>query len=328
VSGRRGALQGLAAGAAGLGLALHAPVVRAQAWPSRPLRLVVPFTPGGSTDILARALGQVLAESLGQPVVIENKPGAGGAIGAESVARAQPDGYTLLMGHIGTLAVNPSLYPKLGYRPLEDFATVALVADVPNVLAVHPGLPVKSVAELVALARAKPGVLGYASGGAGSAAHLAGASFALATRTELLHVPYRGTAPALTDLIGGQVAMTMTGLPPLQPHLKSGALRALGVAARARLPQLPEVPTVAEAGVPGFEATQWYGVVVPARTPRAIVDALAAQVLKALDGPTLRRRLEDEGAAPNALGPEPFRALIRAETERWAKVVKEADIRV
>jgi len=328
MSGRRDALQGLAATAAGLGLALRSPTVRAQAWPTRPLRLVVPFTPGGSTDILARALGQALAESLGQPVVIENKPGAGGAIGAEAVARAQPDGYTLLMGHIGTLAVNPSLYPKLGYRPLEDFATVALVADVPNVLAVFPGLPVKSVAELVALARAKPGALGYASGGAGSAAHLAGASFALATRTELLHVPYRGTAPALTDLIGGQVAMTMTGLPPLQPHLKSGALRALGVAARARLPQLPELPTVAEAGVAGFEATQWYGVVVPARTPRPIVEMLAAQVLKALDGPALRRRLEDEGAAPNALGPEPFRALIRAEIERWAKVVKEADIRV
>jgi tripartite-type tricarboxylate transporter receptor subunit TctC len=232
------------------------------------------------------------------------------------------------MGHIGTLAVNPSLYPKLPYRPLEDFAPVALVANVPNVLAVHPALPAKSVPELLELARAKPGSLAYASGGAGSAAHLAMEYFKLAAGVDLLHVPYKGTAPAITDLIAGQVQLTMTGLPPLQAHLKAGRLRALAVASDRGLPQLPGVPTVAAGGLPGFEATQWYGVVAPTRTPKEVLDVLARAVQGALATPELQRRLDDEGAQPKSLGPDAFRALIAAETERWAKVIRAADIRV
>jgi tripartite-type tricarboxylate transporter receptor subunit TctC len=297
-------------------------------YPSRPVRIIVPFTPGGSTDILARAVGQSLAEAWKQQVIVENKPGAGGSIGAEAAARAAPDGHTLLMGHIGTLAVNPSLYPKLPYDPVADFAPIALVAMVPNVLVVNPAVPARSVPELIALARARPGELTYASGGAGSAAHLAMEYFKLAAGVDILHVPYKGTAPAVTDLIGGQVSMTMTGLPPVLQQVRAAKLRALGVASLARLRQLPDVPTLSEAGVPGFEATQWYGLVAPVRTPAPIVDALAAQVQRSLATPALQERLEAEGAVPAAMDRAAFGRLIRTEIERWAKVVRDARITI
>jgi tripartite-type tricarboxylate transporter receptor subunit TctC len=319
---RRTLLEGLAA-LAGLG------VLRAAAqtpYPARPIHLIVPFTPGGSTDILGRAIGQALAQAWGQPVVIDNKPGAGGAIGADAAAKAVPDGYTLFMGHIGTLAVNPTLYPKLPYDAVKDFAPVALVAMVPNVLVVNPNVPARTVAELIALAKAKPGELTCSSGGAGSAAHLAIEYFKLATGTDIVHVPYKGTAPAVTDLLGGQVTMTMTGLPPLIEHIRAGKLRALGVASTTRLPQIPEVPTIAESGVAGFEATQWYGVVAPARTPAAIVEQLAAQIRRSLAQPELKKRLEAEGAQPADMGPAEFGQLIRAEIERWGKVIRAARI--
>ena len=297
-------------------------------YPSKPIHIIVPFTPGGSTDILARSLGQALTGAWHQQVIVDNKPGAGGSIGAEAAAKSPADGYMLFMGHIGTLAVNPTLYTKLRYNPLTDFAPVALVAMVPNVLVVHPSVPARSVAELIALAKAKPGALTYSSGGIGSAANLAMEYFKLATDTHIVHIPYKGAAPAVTDLIGGQVSMTMTGLPPLLAHIRAGRVRALGVASSTRLAQLPDVPTIAESGVAGFEATQWYGVVVPAHTPAPIVDQLAAEIRHALASPELRKHLETEGAQPVDMGPAEFAKLIRTEIDRWAKVIRAANIQV
>ena len=298
------------------------------AYPARPIHIVVPFTPGGSTDILARALGQALNTAWNQPVIIDNKPGAGGSIGAEAAAKSAPDGYTLLMGHIGTLAVNPTLYPKLRYDPIKDFAPVALMAMVPNVLVVNTALPARDVRELIALAKAKPGALTYSSGGVGSAANLAMEYFKLQTGTEITHVPYKGTGPAITDLIGGQISMTMTGLPPLLGHIRGGKLRALGTASRERLSQLPELPTLAEAGVPDFEATQWYGIVAPAGTPSAVVGRLAGQIRASLSEPEMKKHLEAEGAQPATMTPDAFGRFIRSEIERWAKVIRAAHIQL
>ena len=319
---RRLLLQGIAAMAGAHALSSHSQ----SGFPAKPVRLVIPFTPGGSTDILGRAIAQALSESWKQSVVAENRPGAGGAIGADAVAKSAPDGYTLLMGHIGTLAVNPNLYAKLPYNPLTDFSPLALVGLVPNVLVVSPNLPVKNLADFIALAKAKPGSLNYASGGVGSAAHLGMEYFKLATGTDIVHVPYKGTAPAMTDLIGGQVSVSMTGLPPLLGHLRAGKLRALGVASAARLEQIPDVPTIASAGVPGFEATQWYGVVGPAKMAAPLVDQIAGEIRRALARPDLKKRLEDEGALPSNMGPAEFRNMIAVEIERWGKVIRAAKI--
>jgi tripartite-type tricarboxylate transporter receptor subunit TctC len=231
------------------------------------------------------------------------------------------------MGHIGTLAVNPALYPKLPYDPLRDLAPIDLVALVPNILVVHPSLPVNTVGELLALVRAKPGSLSYASGGTGSAAHLAVEYFKLVTGTDIVHVPYKGTGPAMADLLGGQVALTMTGLPPLAPHIRAGRVRALAVAGTRRLAQMPNLPTVAESGFPGFAATQWYGLLVPAGTPQGAIDRLHAEVSRALTLPAVRQRLEAEGAEPVESSPAQFGAFIRSEIERWGKVIREANIR-
>ena len=297
------------------------------AYPSRPIRLIVPFPPAGSTDILGRALAQKLAEIFGQPVVVENRPGAGGSIGAEAAARSPADGYTLLMGHIGTLAVNPALYPKLGYDPLKDFVPIALVALVPNVLVVNPSLAVKDVGELVAYARANPGKLTYSSGGNGSAAHLAMEYFKLQTKTDIVHVPYKGTAPSITDILGGQITMTMTGAPPLMPHVQAGKLRALGVSSTSRLDALPQVPTIAESGVPGFEAVQWYGVVAPAGISRDIVARLNAEIGRVLESKDMKERLAAEGAVTQTRTPAEFASFIRTEHERWGAVVRAAHMR-
>jgi tripartite-type tricarboxylate transporter receptor subunit TctC len=319
---RRLLLQGMAAMAG-----MQAVPSFAQAgFPVKPVRLVIPFTPGGSTDILGRAIAIALSDAWKQSVVAENRPGAGGAIGADAVAKSAPDGYTLLMGHIGTLAVNPNLYAKLPYNPMTDFSTIAMVGLVPNVLVVNNNLPVKNVADLVALAKAKPGSLNYASGGIGSAAHLAMEYFKLATGTDIVHVPYKGTAPALTDLIGGQVSVAMTGLPPVFPHLRGGKLRALGVASNARLEQIPDVPTIASSGVPGFETTQWYGVVGPAKMSPQLVDQIGGEIRRSLARPDLKKRLEDEGALPSNMGPVEFRNMIGSEIERWGKVIRAAKI--
>ncbi|MES2954753.1 MAG: tripartite tricarboxylate transporter substrate binding protein, partial [Pseudomonadota bacterium] len=265
-------------------------------YPVKPIRLVVPFTPGGSTDILARAIGQELTKAWGQAVVIDNVPGAGGSLGADKVAKAAADGYTLLMGHIGTLAVNPSLYPALPYDPVKSFAPVAWVARVPNLLVVNPQVAARSVKELMTLAKARPGQLNYGSGGNGSAANLATEYFKLQTGTSLLHIPYRGTAPAVNDLIGGQIQLLFTGAPAVLNQIKNGQLRALAVSSPQRLPALPDVPTVAEAGYKDFEADQWYGVVAPAGTSREVVAKLNAQINLALNSAELKTRLNNEGA--------------------------------
>ena len=298
------------------------------AYPTRPIRLVVPFTPGGSTDILARAIGQELTKAWGQSVIVDNVPGAGGAIGADKVAKAAPDRYTLLMGHIGTLAVNPSLYPKLPYNPVKDFAPVAWVARVPNVLVVHPSVAAKNVQELVALAKAKPGQLNYGSGGNGSAANLATEYFKLQTGVAMVHIPYKGTAPAVSDLIGGQIQVLFTGAPAVIGHVKSGQLRALAVSSPKRLDALPDLPTVAQAtGIKDFEADQWYGVVAPAGTPREIITKLNAQINAALNTPELKARLASEGAVATPGMPEAYGALIVREIARWKPVITSGRVK-
>jgi len=301
--------------------------VLAQAWPGRPVRLIVPFPPGGSTDILGRSIAQKLQEALGQPFVVENKGGAGGSIGATEAARAAPDGYTLLMGHIGTLAVNPSLYPDLAYDPMRSFAPVTLIARVPNVLVVNPGVPANDVRQLIALAKSKPGALRYASGGNGSAAHLAMEYFKLRTQTDIGHIPYRGTSPAVVDVIAGQVEMIMTGVPAVIEHVKAGKLRALGVSSRMPVASMPGVPTIAASGVPDFEAIQWYGIVAPTRTPPAVIALLNAEIGRALQTPALKSRLDAEGAEAAPTTPEAFGALIADEIARWKPVVEQSRMR-
>ncbi|MCU0898430.1 MAG: tripartite tricarboxylate transporter substrate binding protein [Burkholderiales bacterium] len=294
------------------------------AFPAKPIRLVVPFPPGGSTDIIARVIGQKLSESLGQQVILENKPGAGGNIGVEMVARAPADGYTLVMGHVGTFGSNPALYKRLPYDPVKDFAPVTLVAMVPNLLVVQPALPVRTTQELIALARAKPGQLTYGSGGNGSAAHLAAEYFKSRAGVDIQHIPYKGTVPALTDLLAGQISLQITGAPPLLPYIKSGKVRVLATASPQRLKILPDVPTIAESGVPGYAATQWYGILAPAATPKPIVERLNQEIVKAINSPEVRARLEAEGAEPVGNTPAEFAAFIRSELALWAKVVKES----
>ena len=311
-----------------LGPLPHAPAAAQPAWPSRPIRIVVPFTPGGSTDILARAIGKELQEAWGQPVMIDNVPGAGGSIGADKVAKAPADGYTLLMGHIGTLAVNPSLYPNLPYDPVKSFAPVAWVARVPNVLVVHPSVPARSVQELVARAQKNPGQLAYGSGGNGSAANLATEYFKLRTGVSLLHIPYRGTAPAVTDLIGGQIQVLFTGAPAVLGQIRSGQLRALAVSSPKRLDALPALPTVAESGYQDFEADQWYGVVAPAGTPAAVVAKLNSQINQSLNTPELKTRLNSEGAVAVTSSSEAFGAHIAREIARWQPVIKSGRVKV
>jgi tripartite-type tricarboxylate transporter receptor subunit TctC len=306
---------------------LHAQTTTAS-YPNKPIRLVVPFTPGGSTDILARAIGQELTKAWGQSVIVDNVPGAGGSIGAEKVAKAPADGYTLLMGHIGTLAVNPSLYPKLAYDPIKDFSPVAWVARVPNVLVVHPSVPAKNVKELVALVKSKPGQLNYSTGGNGSAAHLATEYFKMRTETSILHIPYKGAAPAVTDLIGGQVQVLFTGAPALMGHIKNGQVRALAVSSPQRMDALPDVPTVAASGYKDFSADQWYGVVAPAGTPRDIVAKLNVQINQALNSTELKSRLNSEGAVATPATPEVFGKLIQTEIARWKPVMSSGRVKV
>ncbi|MCG2592318.1 tripartite tricarboxylate transporter substrate binding protein [Ramlibacter sp. XY19] len=290
------------------------------------LRIIVPFTPGGSSDILARAIAPGLSAAIGQPIVVDNKPGAGGSIAAAEAAKAAPDGNTLFMGHLGTLAVNPWLYPKAGYDPLTSFATVGQVATVPNVLVVSAGSPVRTLKDFVELARRKPGSLTYSSGGNGSAAHMAFEALKLRTKITTVHIPYRGTVPAVTDLLGGQVDTTFTGVTVLLPHIKSGRLRALAVSSAQRIPSLPDVPTVAESGYPGFEADQWYGLVAPANTPPARVQKLNAELNKVLASPAVAQQLAGEGAIAAPRTPEAFRELIARELPRWGAVVKAANM--
>ncbi len=301
-----------------------APLAWAQ---GKTVRLVVPFTPGGSTDILARAIAPKLAIALGVNVIVENKAGAGGSLGAGDVAKAEADGNTLLMGHIGTLAVNPAIYPKLPYDPVKSFAPVAWVARVPNVLVVPSSSPVKTFQEFIAQARNNPGRLTFSSGGNGSAAHITFEYLKLRAKVFMLHIPYRGTAPSINDLIAGQVDSTFTGTPAVLPHVRSGRLRALAVSSPKRIASLPDVPTVAESGFAGWEADQWYGVVAPAGTPAAVVSRLNAEINKALLLPDVAQQLAGEGAEPTPGTPQAFAQLIQREIPRWAEVVKAGNVK-
>ena len=298
----------------------------AQNYPDRPVRLVVPFPPGGGNDILARTVGNRLSEVIGQQVVVDNRGGAGGALGATLVANAPADGYTLLLGSVGTFAQNPALKPKLAYNPPRDFAGVALLATSAFILAVHPGVQAKSVQELIALAKAQPGKLNYASAGAGSSLHMAGEIFTNATGTNIVHVPYKGTNPALTDLLTGRVHMIVATMPPVLPHIKSGKLRALGVTTAKRAAAAPDVPTIAESGVKGFEVTNWQGIVAPRKTPRAIVEKMNRDLLATLALPGMTEALAKQGLEPAGGTPAEFDKLIKAEIDKYTRVVKAANI--
>jgi tripartite-type tricarboxylate transporter receptor subunit TctC len=300
----------------------------AQTYPSKPIRLIVPFTPGGTTDILARAIGQELGKAWNVSVVVENVPGAGGSIGADRVAKASPDGYTLLMGHIGTLAVNPSLYPKLPYNPLKDFAPVAWVANVPNVLVLHPATKANSMKEFVTFVKSNPGRLNYGSGGNGSAANLATEYLKMRTNISLVHIPYRGTAPAVTDLVAGQTQVLFTGVPAVIGQIRNGQLKAVAVSGKQRVEALPDVPTVNEAlGMKDFEADQWYGVVAPTGTPAEIITKLNEGINAALNSAELKRRLSAEGAVANPTTPAAFGRYIASEIERWKPVITSGRVK-
>ena len=299
----------------------------AQNWPAKPVRLIVPYPPGGSADILARAIGQKLAEGMGQQVIIDNRPGAGTAIGAEATAKAAPDGYTIMLGTVSSHAINPALTPGLKYDPVKDFAPVSLVASIPFALIVHPSLPAHSVKELVALAKTKPGALNFSSAGTGTSNHLAGELFKSMTGTFMVHIPYKGSAPALNDLIAGQVQLMFDLVLTTAPHVKSGAVRAIAVTGSERSSALPGVPTVAESGVPGYEVSAWFGFFAPAGTPAAIVNALNAETVKAMRLPDLRERLANQGADAVTDTPDQFAAYVKEELGKWTRVVKASGMK-
>jgi tripartite-type tricarboxylate transporter receptor subunit TctC len=304
------------------------PAAFAQAFPSRPLRVLVPFAPGGSTDLLARLVAKPLGERLGQAVVVENRPGAGGNIAADAVAKSAPDGHTLVMGSIGTHATNGLVYASMPYDAVRDFAPVTLVGAATLVLVVHPSLPARSVTELVDLLRSKPGEYSYASGGVAASQHLATEMFKYATKTSMQHVPYKGSAGALQDLLSGRVPLMFADLPLVLQHIQSGALRALGVCDPDRSPALPNVPTIAQAGVPNYTATAWYGLFAPARTPEPVLAKLQAEVSDIVKQPDVRKTMQDMGAKPSGLSGAEFRRFQEAEIARWREVVREANIRM
>ncbi|HZN26342.1 MAG TPA: tripartite tricarboxylate transporter substrate binding protein [Burkholderiales bacterium] len=300
----------------------------AQAWPTKPIRMILPFPPGGTTDILGRVAAQKLSEALGQQVVPDNRPGAAGNIGTEFVAKAPPDGYTLVTAPGSTLTIHPSLYSKLGFDPLRDFAPVTILAAVPNALVVHPSLPVRNVKDLIALAKAKPGQLNYASTGAGQSTHLSMELFKTMARVNIVHVPYKGSAPAVTDLLGGHVLLMFDNMPSALPHVKAGKLRAVAVSTLKRSPVAPDIPTVAESGLPGFEVSVWFGVLAPAKTPQPVVERLNQILVKALHTAEVRERLSTQGAEPIANTPDQFTQQMKRDIAKWAKVVKDADIKL
>ena len=310
-----------------------ASVHASDAYPARPIRLVVPFPAGGTTDIMARAVSAELSKLPGWNVVVDNKPGAGGNIGSDIVAKSAPDGYTLLMGTVGTHGINQSLYGKLPFDPIKDFAPITLVAAVPNVLVVNPAFAqqnkINSVNDLIAYARANPGKLNMASSGNGTSIHLAGELFKTQTKTFMVHFPYRGSGPALTDMTGGTMQVMFDNLPSSMQLIKSGKLKALAVTSAKPSPALPGVPTVAQAAnLPNFEASSWFGLLAPAGTPPDIIHRIQQEVAKSLNTPAVRERLMAQGADPSGNTPEQFAALIRAETTKWAKVVKDSGAKV
>jgi len=310
---------------AALGLAHGA--VQAQEYPARPVRLVVPFAPGGGNDVFARLLAQGLSSAWKQQVIVDNRPGAGGNIGSEQVVKAPADGYTLLLGHTGTLAINPSLYPKLSYDPQKDLTPISLVATTPLVLVVHPSVAAQSVKDLIALAKAQSGKLNFASSGSGTGSHLAGELFNSMAGVQVTHVPYKGTGPAVTDLLGGQVQMMFSVIPTALPYVAAKRLKALGVTGARPIASLPGVPTVSASGLPGFESTLSYGVLAPKGTPEAVIREIHDQTAKLLTTAAFKEKLATEGAEPLGGSSADFAALIKAETEKWRKVVQASGAR-
>jgi tripartite-type tricarboxylate transporter receptor subunit TctC len=293
-----------------------------QSYPNRPIRFIVPFAPGGSTDTLARTVGQKLGEALGEQVVVDNRSGGNGNIGTDLVAHAAPDGYTILLGYIANLAIGPSLYAKLPFDPVKDLAPVTQLAVAPNILVVHPSVPAKNFKEFIAYAKANPQKVNFASAAVASPGHLAGELLNHAAGIHMQHVPYKGSGQAVVDLVGGQVQVMVSGMSSVMPHIKAGRLRALAVTGAQRSPAVPDIPTIAESGFPKFEATAWYGVLVPARTPKAIVTRLHDEIVRALKMPDVKERLESVGFEIVGSTPEAFGAYIKSEIVKWAPVVK------
>ena len=315
--------------------ALVAGPALADTWPTKTVRIVVPFAPGGTTDILARAIAPELSKALGQPVIVDNRAGAGGNVGAEIVARSPNDGYTLLMGTVGTHGINRALYPKLPYDPIKDFAPITLVAAVPNVMEMNvdkaKALNINNVGDFVKYAKANPGKLNMASSGSGTSIHLAGELFKSMTGSYMTHIPYRGSGPALMDMVGGNADVMFDNLPSSLPQIKGGKLKALAVTSAQRSPALPDVPTVAEAGGPllkGYEASSWFGLLAPAGTPPEIVNRIQQEVAKSLSTPAIKEKMVAQGAIPSGNTPAEFAKLIESEHEKWAKVVKASGAKV
>ena len=309
------------------GLLLAASIVTAQDYPNKAIRFIMPYPIGGSIDIAGRLVAQRLADNLGQGVVVDNRTGAGGVVGTETAARAAPDGYTLLMGGTGTLALSPSLQKNLPYDPNRDFTPVTLLVTIPYVVVVNPALRANNIRELIALAKAKPGEINYGSGGNGSAPHLAADLFKTMADVKITHVPYKGSTPAITDTMSGQVQLTFTGIPSAIAYIKAGRLRAIGVTSAKRTAALPEVPTIAESGVAGYEVNPWFGVLLPARAATPLVTRINAEILKVLNLPATRERFAAEGFEAAGNTPAQFAAYIRSEQAKWAKVIKDANIR-
>ncbi|WP_421954316.1 Bug family tripartite tricarboxylate transporter substrate binding protein [Polaromonas sp.] len=326
ISGRRQfALRSLTAAVAlGTGLLASVPAAAQAAYPSKTITMIVPFSAGGTTDILARIVSQALTAELGQSVIVDNRAGAGGNIGGQAAARATADGYTLFMGTVGTHAINATLYKKMPFDPIKDFAPLTRVANVPNLLVANPKQPFKNVKELIAYAKAHPGELNFGSSGNGSSIHLSGELFKTMAKVDMQHVPYKGSAPAVTDLLGNQIAIMFDNMPSAIQHVRSGKLRPIAVTTAKRSPELPDVPTIAESGVPGYEATSWFGLFAPAGTPPAVVSRLNTAIVKVLAKADVKKKINEQGAEVYSETPEQFSAFIQKESVKWGKVVRES----
>jgi len=310
------------------GATLISPALHADNYPSKPITLVAAFGPGSASDTICRVIAQPLSAALNESVIVENRPGAGGMIGVDYVAKSVPDGHTLVIGALGPLAMNPALYPKTPFDPVKDFAAVSLLATGPVVIAVHPSIPAHDIKELVEFARKRPGQLNFGSPGVGSSPHLTGELFKLITKTNIVHVPYKGNAEAITDLIGGQLSMVFTGVPPVVPLAKAGKVRLLATTGKERMANLPDVPTIKEAGITGADVLIWYGVVAPAGTPKDVIVRLNREIVKAMNTPDVRDKFAQQGVDPAASTPEEFAEFIRTEVARWGKVIRTAGIKL
>ena len=315
-------------GAATAALALSGPLVLAQAqtYPNRAITLVIPFAPGGSTTIVGRVIADKMSETLGEKIVVDNRPGAGGTVGTKAVAKSDPDGYTLVLGYTGTLAIGPSLYKNAGYDPRKDFAPIGLIGNAPNSLVVHPSFPAKTIAELIAYAKANPGKVNFGSAGAGTVSHITGEYFAASAGIKLVHIPYKGTGPALTDLLGGHIPMAFAPIPASHPNVSAGLLRALAVTSTTRSSLLPDVPTIAESVLPGFDASLYYGLAAPAGTPRSIIDRLNKALRAALASDEVKKQLTQDGTEITPGTPEDYAAFIDKDEKKWSQLVKASGV--